>query len=139
MGEPLVYDQSLLDSIFDDVDFLLAPRDPDAREASRRCVNCVGDRVCYSTANSSHPGARVCDDCGVVQPGCVFYETMYGRDIPQRTSNYKRIHHWHERISQLLLLESQIPPADFLRIVEKLCDGTYPISTKISLERYSDL
>ena len=49
---------------------------------------------------------------------------MYGSYVPTRGSNYKRIHHFHERISQLLLLESQIPDREMLLIAEKVCDGT---------------
>ena len=49
---------------------------------------------------------------------------MYGSYLPTRGSNYKRIHHFHERISQLLLLESQIPDREMLLIAQKLCDGT---------------
>jgi hypothetical protein len=75
----------------------------------------------------------VCDDCGVVQPGYVIYEQMYGSLLPRRNSNYKRIHHWHERISQLLLMESQIPHDQMLRIAEKLCDGTHSVVNKDSV------
>ena len=50
---------------------------------------------------------------------------MYAHRVPTRGSNYKRIHHWHERISQLLLAESRIPAEDMLQIGEKLCDGSH--------------
>ena len=63
----------------------------------------------------------------------MFYETMFGRDIPKRCSNYKRIHHWHERISQLLLLESEIPQNEMLQIAEKLCDGSHSVINKDSV------
>ena len=55
---------------------------------------------------------------------------MYGRDVSRKCSNYKRIHHWHERISQLLLQESQIPDEDMLRIGEKLCESPDNIINK---------
>ena len=60
----------------------------------------------------------------------MYWETMYGRSMPTKSSNYKRIHHWHERISQLLLLESHIPTQHMLQIGERLLDGTYTILNK---------
>ena len=119
------YDQHLLDLAFADLDYLLDTERKDPARNDHRCPGCNGSRFNYATSSSSHPGSSVCIDCGVVQSATVIFEQMYGVDLPRKSSNYKRIHHWHERISQLLLLESQIPPADFLRIVEKLCDGTY--------------
>ena len=55
---------------------------------------------------------------------------MFGRNVPTRTSNYKRIHHWHERLSQLMLMESQIPPEHMVAIAEKLLDGSQTIVSK---------
>ena len=48
-------------------------------------------------------------------------------------SNYKRIHHWHERISQLLLAETAIPADEFGRIAQRLLDGTYAVLNKDSI------
>jgi hypothetical protein len=126
----VVYDQRLLDLAFDDLEHLLAAERPVPVEPGSCCVSCGGGELDYAGSMSSHPGSLVCNRCGVVQPGCVFYETMYGRDCPRKTSNYKRIHHWHERVSQLLLMESQIPYHEMLRIAEKLCDGTHAVIDK---------
>ena len=130
MRDTVVYDQHLLDLIFDDLDHLLSRERPSTPEFHNSCVSCRGDKLHYSGSGSSHPGSLVCDTCGVVQPGCVYWETMYGNDCPRKTSNYKRIHHWHERISQLLLMESQIPHEHMLQIAQKLCDGTHTVIDK---------
>ena len=133
MHTDISYDQHLLDLAFNDLDYLLATERTLSCESSGNCVDCGGNRLTFSGSGSSHPGSIVCDSCGVVQPGVIFYETMYGRDVPRTHSNYKRIHHWHERISQLLLMESQIPHAEMLAIGEKLCDGTYTAINKDSV------
>jgi hypothetical protein len=129
MGD-VVYDQHLLDLAFNDLEHLLATERPDPGQPSGCCVSCGGEQLSYSGSGTSFPGSLVCDRCGVVQPGCCFWETMYGNDFRRKTSNYKRIHHWHERISQLLLMESQIPHDQMLRIAEKLCDGSYAVINK---------
>lgn len=133
MGDVVCYDQHLLDLAFNDLDHLLATERPVSTSLTDGCVDCGGDRFSYGGSDSSWPGAMVCDTCGIVQPGIVFYETMFGASLPRKTSNYKRIHHWHERISQLLLMESQIPHDQMLRIAEKLCDGTYTVINKDSV------
>lgn len=130
MDTDLAYDQHLLDLAFNDLDHLLAAERPVACESRSTCVACGGVRLSYAGSGTSYPGSLVCDSCGVVQPGLVFYESMYGRDVSRRSSNYKRIHHWHERISQLLLMESQIPHEQMLAIAERLCDGTYAVINK---------
>lgn len=130
MGESVYADQHLLDLAFNDLEHLLLHKElPDSRN-NLCCVGCGGVYFSYSGNNSSYPGSRVCDLCGIVQPDCVFFETMCGFDLPKRSSNYKRIHHWHERISQLLLLESEIPFDHMLQIANKLCDGTYAFIDK---------
>ena len=130
MDTCMAYDQQLLDMVFDDLDHLLAAERPVACESRSNCIACGGARLDYAGSSSSHPGSLVCDHCGVVQPGLVFYESMYGRDLARRSGNYKRIHHWHERVSQLLLLESEIPHDQMLAIAQKLCDGTYTVINK---------
>jgi hypothetical protein len=129
MGD-VVYDQHLLDMVFNDLEHLLATERPDPVQSCGYCVSCGGVQLSYAGSGTSFPGSLVCDSCGVVQPGCCFWETMYGNDFSHKTSNYKRIHHWHERISQLLLMESQIPHDQMLRIAEKLCDGSYTVINK---------
>jgi len=125
MGGTVYDDQHLLDLAFNDLEHLLLDKEQVDLRNCLLCAGCGGTCFSYSGSDSSYPGSRVCDLCGVVESGCVFFETMYGADVPKRSSNYKRIHHWHERISQLLLLESEIPFDHMLRIAEKLCDGTY--------------
>ena len=46
------------------------------------------------------------------------------------TTKYKRIHHWHERISQLQLHESFIPNDQMLQIATVLCDGSHKVINK---------
>jgi hypothetical protein len=70
----------------------------------------------YSTAGCGHAGAAVCSDCGAVLDSIVIFERMHGCVLPTRHSNYCRIHHAHERISQLLIQETAIPAADLIQI-----------------------
>ena len=44
--------------------------------------------------------------------------------------NYRRMHHFHERISQFLLMESAIPDDKMLRIAQSICDGSYKVLNK---------
>jgi len=116
--------------MFADMDVLLG-RDRPTRDANDgRCVNCGSNRFSYETSGSSCPGELVCDDCAIVQPVSNFYETMYGSNLPTRCSNYKRIHHWHERVSQLLLMESEIPHEQMLEIGRRLLSGQYAVINK---------
>lgn len=125
--------------------------DSDDRTA---CHNCGGRQYRFGTSAGGDAGARVCSGCGAVEPVVVFYETMYGRNLPARSSNCapittrprwcapwltrscrgcptdKRIHHWHERISQLLLLESSVPPHHLLAIGERILDGSHTYINK---------
>ena len=133
MGDNVEYDQCLLDLVFADLEHLLdAERQVVERDPST-CVGCGGNRMSYSISGTPHPGSLVCDECGVVQQGLVFWENMYGRELALKSSNYKRIHHWHERISQLLLMESTIPPREMLSIAEKLHSGEYGAVNKDSI------
>ena len=122
--------QADVDSAFADMEYLLAHDRPAPFARSGGCVNCGGCNFVYNGSTTAYPGSRVCDDCGVVDSANVYWETMYGCLTPTKSSNYKRIHHWHERISQLLLMESAIPPSQMLQIAQKLCDGTYDVLNK---------
>lgn len=126
----VVSSQDDVDAAFADMEHLLAIERPVPLEHSGACVGCGGSVFVYNGPGSGYPGSRICDTCGVVESGNVYWETMYGRCIPTKSSNYKRIHHWHERISQLLLMESTIPNEQMLRIAEKLCDGTHKVVNK---------
>ena len=126
-------EQADVDRAFADYDLARLTLHPRPAYASRNallCVGCGGTSYTYNNNGSSEPGARVCNQCGVVQPGAVIFEQMFGRVCPTRTSNYKRIHHWHERISQLMLMESQIPADHMLAIAERLLDGSQTVMSK---------
>ena len=126
----VVYDQSELDAAFADMEFLLDEQKPTPRSFPGCCVGCGADNFVYNGPCSGIPGSSICVDCGAVVSGNVFYETMYGNRVPTKCSNYKRIHHWHERISQLLLQESQIPNDEMLQIGEVICSGSYDLINK---------
>jgi len=127
-----MHSQAEIDAIFADYDTARLPLCDDEVCSGRNTLSCAGCGGLVYTFNNfgNEAGTRVCSDCGVVAPGHVIFETMFGRVITTKSSNYKRIHHWHERISQLMLLESKIPAADMLRIGEKLLDGTYAVLNK---------
>lgn len=125
----VAHSQEDIDAMFADMDVLLG-RDRPARNGRSGCVNCGSFRFSYESAGSCCPGELVCDDCAIVQPVSNFYETMYGTYVPTRCSNYKRIHHWHERISQLLLMESEIPREQMLEIGKRLLSGQYSAINK---------
>lgn len=126
-----VYSQDDVDRMFADMDSLLAlERPPPVARDGRLCIDCGSDDLRVEGSNSGWPGCVVCDQCGVVQSTCVYWEYFHYGIPTHRTSNYKRIHHFHERISQLLLMESEIPPDKMLLIGEKLCDGTHPVINK---------
>ncbi len=125
--------QEDVDRAFADYDsalLTLNPRPACATRDAMLCVGCGNSSFTYNNTGSHEPGSRVCSTCGVVQPGQIIFEQMFGRVVPTRTSNYKRIHHWHERISQLMLMESKIPPEHMVAIAEKLLDGTYTVVSK---------
>lgn len=125
--------QEDVDRAFADYDGALLTLNPRPAYASRDallCIGCGGHHFTHNNTGGHEPGARVCNNCGAVQPGNIIFEHMFGRVIPTRTSNYKRIHHWHERISQLMLMESQIPPEHMVAIAEKLLDGSHTVASK---------
>jgi hypothetical protein len=125
-----IQQQRDIDLAFGDLEHLLDAERQPPFERNSGCAACGGTDFVFSGAGSSHVGSSVCQDCGVVQPGPVFFEHMYGCHMSYKSSNYKRIHHWHERISQLLLLESEIPAPEMLLIAERLCDGSFSIINK---------
>ena len=120
-------DQSTLDAAFADLDSLLAERAP---EVQRGCVNCGGDH--FERRANAGQGIQyycVCSDCGAIRAETYgMCDTLVSRR--PTSSNYKRIHHWHERVSQLLLCESQIPDDDMVAIAASLCDGTHAVINK---------
>ena len=126
----VVSDQGDVDAAFADMEHLLDADRHASKCDSRVCADCGCGEFVYCGSGSPHPGSRVCTACGVVQAGNIYFETMYGKFVPTRGSNYKRIHHWHERISQLLIHESPIPRHEMQLIAEKLCDGTHQVLNK---------
>ena len=79
--------------------------------------------------------ARAVGACRTIRHLSVFYETMYGSVITYRSSNYKRIHHFHERLSQLVLSETNIPKQDMLCIARALCANGPTTITKDSIRK----
>ena len=135
-------EQADVDRAFADYDLARLTLHPRPAYASRNallCVGCGGTSYTYNNNGSSEPGARVCNQCGVVQPGAVIFEQMFGRVCPTRTSNYKRIHHWHERISQLMLMESQIPADHMQPLLRGYSTARKPLCRKTLSKQYSDL
>ena len=131
--EMVAYTQEDVDRAFADYDramLTLNPRPAYATRNAMLCVSCGHAHFTHNNTGANEPGARVCNRCGAVQPGTIIFEQMFNRTVPTRTSNYKRIHHWHERISQLMLMESQIPAEHMVAIAEKLLDGTYTVVSK---------
>ncbi len=121
--------QDAVAAAFADLEHLLEERRPARTE--RCCANCGGtsfDRG--SNAGHVHCYYDVCNSCGAVVANT--YGMADSERFPARltTSNYKRIHHWHERISQLLLQESPIPHDDFVQIAERLLNGTHAVINK---------
>ena len=121
--------QGDVDAAFADLDSLLAEREaPPLRLGT--CEHCG----CTHLARVGNEGSNVafyssCDACGAVQ------SSGYGKSAAdywtrRKSSNYRRIHHWHERISQLCLLESAIPDEHLLQIAERLLDGTHAVVDK---------
>ena len=128
--------QADVDRVFADYDraeLTVNPRPSCASRDRLLCVSCNGGPVVYNGTGAGDAGTSVCSSCGVVQPGYVIFETMFGRTITMRTSNYKRIHHWHERISQLMLMESRIPEEHLLAIGERILDGSHATINKDSI------
>jgi len=124
-------DQSAVDAAFADLATLLAEREP--ADTSRRCVGCNADLALH-LVRYANPGSGIqyyncCGACGVVQGDVGFTDDVM---FPTRkvSSNYKRIHHWHERISQLCLHESRIPDEEFLQIARRICDGSNTVINK---------
>lgn len=115
---------------YDNAMLTLNPRPAYATRDALLCIGCGHNHFTHNNTGANEPGARICNNCGAVQPGSIIFEQMFGRTVPTRTSNYKRIHHWHERVSQLMLMESQIPPNHMVAIGEKLLDGTHTIVSK---------
>ncbi|AUD57255.1 VLTF3 [Pleurochrysis sp. endemic virus 1a] len=126
----VVHTQADLDAQFACMEHCLASTNPIRERPDTECANCGASNLVYNTATSGHPGSLVCESCGAIQPGNVIFENMYGKHFNTKNSNYKRIHHWHERISQLLLLETPIPDDHMLQIAEKLLDGSYNVIHK---------
>jgi hypothetical protein len=64
---------------------------------------------------------------------------MYGRVLATRHSNYRRFHHAHERISQLLIQETPIPLEDLGAIGQGYLTGASRHLTRHLSAAYSNL
>ena len=122
--------QADVDAMFSDMDELLARNEPPPQRGCRVCGSLSFTRGSNFNANVSY--YDVCDDCGAVAASG-YGQTESQRVVRTPVSNYKRIHHWHERISQLLLSETAIPADEFARIAERLLDGTHTVLNKDSI------
>ena len=104
-NEPAVHlQQTELDSYFAIADQLLRGITECPEGCGPMCpvCDCCGGTeliVCYKD------GTNVCSQCGLVQMDQIYQDAV---QFVRRLSNYKRIHHFHERVSQLMLNESSI-------------------------------
>lgn len=119
--------QDEVDSAFAALDSLLDVRSATPFGVCRGCGLSVFDRGANPGSNQSF--YDVCRNCGAVDGSSFGMGAQWG-GAACASSNYKRIHHWHERVSQLLLLESAIPHAHFLQIAERLLDGSHSFVNK---------
>ncbi len=119
--------QEEIDLAFSALDEYLEAQRPDI--AISGCVSCGG--AYFTTGEGAHTSTtRVCNSCGVVQPGVDTSSLQQNDYICRKISNYKRVHHFHERVSQLLLHESPIPNEHFVKIAAKLAEGTHSVINK---------
>jgi hypothetical protein len=109
MQEDTQYYFDIADSLLKDLNATQRESKPDTDP--NRCVACgsVDLVLCYAD------GCYVCSKCGEVAMQPVFERAQM---FVRKFSNYKRIHHFHERVSQFMLAESFIPEADMCRIKE---------------------
>ena len=68
-----IQQQRDIDLAFGDLEHLLDAERQPPFERNSGCVACGGTDFVFSGAGSSHVGSSVCQDCGVVQPGPVFF------------------------------------------------------------------
>ena len=110
MQEDMQYYFDIADSLLHGLD---ESKEQMQRDLSNKCkaCGCADLLLCYSD------GCYVCPDCGEVSMQPIF-ERAY--QFCRKFSNYKRIHHFHERISQFMLAESTIPEADMDSIVDQI-------------------
>jgi hypothetical protein len=121
--------QQAVDAAFADLDELLAERAPPP--LGNCCRGCGG--VDFQRAQNDGQGYQyfsVCTACGCIDESTYGFNDQQFYPARHTTSNYKRIHHWHERVSQLFLHESAIPREHFTQIAERLLDGTYSYINK---------
>lgn len=77
------------------------------------CPDCGSDEILYDHTG----GCTICSSCGIVVCGQLYGDTANVHILP--VGSYKRVHHWHERISQLCLQETPVPEV----VVEAVRDG----------------
>ena len=122
MEENLQYYFDIADALLRDLDGVA---DVPPSDTGSICRNCRGCQLvlCYAD------GCYVCTDCGEVSMQPVFERAhMFLRKF----SNYKRIHHFHERISQFMLSESSIAQVDVDRIKTEIQrEGIHTINKTI--------
>ena len=119
------HSQADLDAAFADLAYLLGESEEDGNVPCR-CTVCGS----YNFEHAARTCDNVCIDCGCVHYGLrlPYFQHVYNNAI--HPTNYKRIHHFHERISQLMLHESQIPDVEFELIRQKFAESTYTVINK---------
>jgi hypothetical protein len=123
---PMQYYFDLADSLLQD----LAPKgnsgtQRDNDTCCNRCGSC-NMVLCYAD------GCHVCSDCGEVSLQPVFERAW---NFVRKFSNYKRIHHFHERLSQYLLAESCVPAADMARIQTAFKESKFTTINKTNVRQ----
>lgn len=120
-----------LDAIWNTIDKLLAAQRPEP-ERPRSIHEC---RFCHAVGYlRTHyaDGCISCEKCGMVNDDVILENALCGY---RSRSNYKRVHHWHERLSQYLLKESLIPAHDMQRIVEKINEQGICTLNKVTIRQ----
>ena len=130
-GPPRQLQQAELDSYFAIADQLLRgiAECPEGDGVVWPCCHNCGCRelvVCY------RDGGNVCSNCGMVQLEQVYQDAV---QFVRKLSNYKRIHHFHERISQLMLNESTIPSEHLARITQSFKESSAILIDKCTVRK----
>jgi len=118
-----------LQTIFDTADAIL-------NQKSDGCGQHTGCMVCNGKSGivlDYTRGDLICSNCGTVQPSLVADNGNF--NFVRVGSNYKRIHHFHERISQLLLCESNICDAHWQAISSKITESNFTELNKTNIRK----
>jgi hypothetical protein len=125
MQEDLQYYFDIADSLLND---LKSDQCNTASRHSNGCLRCGHDDLvlCYAD------GCYVCPECGEVSMQQIFEKAW---DFCRKFSNYKRIHHFHEHVSQFNLAESSIPEDDMRLIVAQIKEEAFTAINKTNIRK----